>query len=35
VYESALLFDLREAGLDVKRQVPMPFVYDEVELETG
>jgi GxxExxY protein len=34
-YESALAFDLREAGLDVKRQLPMPFVYKEVELETG
>jgi GxxExxY protein len=26
---------LREAGLKVMRQVPMPFVYKEVELETG
>lgn len=35
VYESALAFDLKEAGLKVERQVPMPFIYKEVELETG
>ena len=34
-YESALAFDLREAGLLVERQVSMPFIYKEVELETG
>jgi GxxExxY protein len=34
-YESALAFDLREAGLKVERQVPMPFIYKEVKLETG
>lgn len=34
-YEHALQFDLIEAGLKVKRQVPMPFIYKEVELETG
>lgn len=35
VYEHALKFDLIEAGLKVQRQVPMPFIYKEVELETG
>jgi GxxExxY protein len=34
-YESALEFDLREAGLKVDRQVPMPFIYKEVNLEIG
>lgn len=26
VYENALAHDLREAGLQVKQQIPMPFV---------
>jgi GxxExxY protein len=34
-YELALQFDLIDAGLKVQRQVPMPFIYREVELETG
>jgi GxxExxY protein len=34
-YESALEFDLREAGLKVDRQVAMPFIYKEVNLEIG
>jgi len=34
-YESALTFDLKEAGLKVERQVPMPFIYKDVNLETG
>jgi len=34
-YEYALVFDLREVGLKVERQVPMPFIYKEVKLETG
>ena len=34
-YESALAFDLKEAGLNVERQVPMPFIYKDVNLETG
>ena len=35
VYENALSFDLKEAGLKVNCQVPMPFVYKEVRMETG
>ena len=34
-YESALTFDLKEAGLNVERQVAMPFIYKDVNLETG
>jgi GxxExxY protein len=35
VYENALYFDLKEAGLNVACQVPMPFVYKEVKMEVG
>jgi GxxExxY protein len=34
-YENALVYDLREAGLEVKQQIPMPFYYKEVKLEVG
>lgn len=35
VYETALAFDLRKAGLEVKCQVPMPLIYKEVKLDIG
>lgn len=34
-YESALKYDLEEAGLGVQQQVPMPFVYKEVKMNMG
>ncbi len=34
-YESALAYDLIENGLKVEQQVPMPFIYKEIKLETG
>ena len=34
-YENALAFDLREAGLEGKQQISMPFIYKEVQLEVG
>ena len=34
-YENALAYDLRETGLDVKQQFPMPFIYKEVRMEIG
>jgi GxxExxY protein len=34
-YEHALANDLREIGFEVKQQVPMPFVYKDVNLEVG
>jgi GxxExxY protein len=34
-YENALAFDLKEIGLKVKQQVPIPFVYKEVKLDVG
>ena len=35
VYETTLAFDLREAGLEVRTQVPMPLVYKEIEQDIG
>ena len=34
-YETALAYDLRESGLDVKQQLPLPFLYKEVKMEVG
>jgi GxxExxY protein len=35
VYEVALAYDLKEIGLEVKTQVPMPLVYKDVKQEIG
>lgn len=35
VYENALAYDLREAGLEVKQQIPMPLIYKEVKMDNG
>ena len=35
VYETALAHDLVEVGLDVKRQVALPFVYKNINMEVG
>src|SRR6056297_806711 len=34
-YENALAHDLKELGLNVKQQVPMPFIYKEVKQDVG
>ena len=34
-YENALAHDLRALGLNVKQQVPMPFVYKEIKQDVG
>lgn len=34
-YENAFAHDLRNAGFDVKQQVPMPFIYKDVKLDVG
>lgn len=34
-YESALAFDLTACGFEVKRQVPMPFIYKELKMDVG
>lgn len=35
VYENALCDDLKQAGLNVACQLPMPFVYKDVKMEVG
>jgi GxxExxY protein len=35
VYEACLAFELHKAGVDHRRQVPLPIVYKEVRLECG
>jgi GxxExxY protein len=34
-YENALAYELRKKGLDVKQQVPMPFIYKGVKQDVG
>jgi GxxExxY protein len=34
-YENALAYELKESGLNVKQQVPMPFVYKDIKLDVG
>ena len=34
-YENALAFELRELGLKVQQQYPMPFVYKDVRQDIG
>lgn len=35
VYENTLAFDLRDAGINVEQQVPVPLVYKEVKMDCG
>jgi GxxExxY protein len=35
VYETALAYELRELGLDVKQQTPISFMYKEIRLEAA
>jgi len=34
-YEAVLMYELAKEGLDVKAQVPLPLVYDEIKLDVG
>ena len=34
-YEACLVYELKKLSLDVKQQVPLPIVYDEVKLDIG
>ncbi len=34
-YENALAYEIRNKGLEVLQQVPMPFIYKEVKLKVG
>jgi GxxExxY protein len=35
VYESALAYELKKEGCDVKLQVPLPVMYEDIKLEIG
>lgn len=35
VYENALAFDLRQLGLSISQQVPLPFIYKQVRMDVG
>ena len=35
VYETCLAHELRKAGLPVQRQLPLPVIYDGIEIEAG
>lgn len=34
-YEHALFYDLQKSGVDVKQQLGLPFIYNDVFLEVG
>ncbi|MGP8214611.1 MAG: GxxExxY protein [Bacteroidia bacterium] len=34
-YENSLAYELRESGLFVEQQIPMPFIYKEVKMDCG
>lgn len=34
-YQECLYYELSQAGLIVKKQVPLPLIYEEVKLECG
>ena len=34
-YEESLFYELQQAGLRVKKQVPMPLIYSEVKMDIG
>ena len=35
VYETALVYELRKIGLNVKSQLGFPFIYEELKMEVG
>ncbi len=34
-YEACLLFELHKRGLDAKKQVELPVIYDDVKIDVG
>ena len=34
-YEECLMYELKQAGLNAERQVPVPIVYKEIKLDCG
>ena len=35
VYQSALVYELEQSGLTVKKEVPLPLMYKEIRFEAG
>lgn len=35
VYETALAHDLADLGLDVKKQISLPFLYKDIKMDAG
>ena len=35
IYESVLAYELKKMGLDINRQVEMPFLYDNIKFDAG
>jgi GxxExxY protein len=35
VYETVFAYELRKRGLNVRQQVPIPVVYDEIKIDEG
>ena len=35
IYEAALMIEIKKKGMQVSKQVPMPVVYDEIDLGLG
>jgi GxxExxY protein len=35
VYETALAYELKQLGMDIRQQVPMPFRYKDIKLDIG
>jgi len=35
VYENALAYDLKQYGLHIRQQVPLPFIYKNVRMDVG
>ena len=34
-YEAVLMYELRKEGLDVKSQIPLPIIYEEIKIDVG
>lgn len=34
-YQACLLYELQQAGLNVRQEIPMPIIYKEIELNHG
>ena len=35
VYEAAMIYELRKLSLEIKNQVPIPMIYDNIKMEVG